>query len=84
MARAKTHMDRFRHLMLSGIESLPTIFEQHVAIVDAIESGNVGSAEAALQIHLRRILDFVGRARAAHPEYFEDVQDQPTGTRFGE
>jgi GntR family transcriptional regulator, rspAB operon transcriptional repressor len=72
MARAKTHMDRFRHLMLSGIDSLPTILEQHVAIVEAIESGKVVKAETAMQTHLRRILDFVDRARAAHPDYFED------------
>ena len=71
MARAKTHMDRFRHLMLTGIESLPTVLAQHEAIVAAIETGEPETAARALQAHLRRILGFVERARAAHPHYFE-------------
>jgi DNA-binding GntR family transcriptional regulator len=78
MARAKTHMDRFRHLMLSGIDSLPTILDQHVGIVEGIESGKIAKAESAMQTHLRRILDFVDRARAAHPEYFEDSESETT------
>jgi DNA-binding GntR family transcriptional regulator len=72
MARAKTHMDRFRHLMLTGLESLPIVLAQHEAIVDAIESGDAEQAARALQTHLRRILDFVEKARAAHPQFFED------------
>ncbi len=83
MARAKTHMDRFRHLMLSGIDSFQTILEQHVAIVDAIESRKVAKAESAMKTHLRRILDFVDRARAAHPDYFEDNHSEPAKMRFG-
>jgi GntR family transcriptional regulator, rspAB operon transcriptional repressor len=78
MARAKTHMDRFRHLMLSGIDSLPIILDQHIAIVEGIESGRIARAESAMQTHLRRILDFVGHARAAHPEYFEDSESGTT------
>jgi DNA-binding GntR family transcriptional regulator len=72
MARAKTHMDRFRHLMLTGIESLPIVLAQHVAIVDAIETDDAEAAARALETHLRRILDFAGKARDAHPHFFEE------------
>ena len=83
MARAKTHMDRFRHLMLTGIESLPIVLDQHVSIVDAIETGDIEAAARALQAHLRRILHFVEQARAAHPEFFEEsiALDAPRARR---
>jgi DNA-binding GntR family transcriptional regulator len=71
MARAKAHMDRFRHLMLSGLESLPTILAQHEAIVEAIEAADAEAAARALQTHLRRILQFVDKAQAQRPEFFE-------------
>lgn len=68
---AKLHMDRFRHLMLASVETLPVIIEQHAKIVDAIESADRNEAELALKTHLRRIFAFLGPAYAAHPEYFE-------------
>jgi DNA-binding GntR family transcriptional regulator len=69
---AKLHMDRFRHLMITSVETLSAVVDQHQAIVDAIEAGDRGAAEAALKAHLRRIFAFLGRAFAAHPEYFEE------------
>ena len=75
MARAKTHMDRFRHLTLSGLESLPTVLAQHQAIVDAIAVDDRSRALAAMQSHLRRILAFVDKARAAHPGFFETEEE---------
>ena len=81
MARAKTHMDRFRHLMLSGLESLPTILAQHQAIVSAIADDDLPGAIAAMQTHLRRILAFVGKARAAHPDFFEGAGETARARR---
>ncbi|MCO6050285.1 GntR family transcriptional regulator [Mesorhizobium sp. RP14(2022)] len=68
---AKLHMDRFRHLMLASVETLPVVVAQHERIVDAIEAGDRAGAEEALKIHLRRIFAFLPPAFAAHPEYFE-------------
>ncbi|MET2828297.1 GntR family transcriptional regulator [Mesorhizobium shangrilense] len=68
---AKLHMDRFRHLMLASVETLPVIVDQHKAIVDAIERGDVTGAQDAMKKHLRRIFAFLDAAFAAHPEYFE-------------
>ena len=70
---AKLHMDRFRHLMLASVETLPVIVEQHKAIVDAIAAGDLNDAEKSMKIHLRRIFAFLDRAFAAHPEYFEET-----------
>jgi DNA-binding GntR family transcriptional regulator len=71
MARAKAHMDRFRHLMLTGLESLPIVLAQHESIVEAIEASDLEAAGRALQTHLRRILQFVDKARSKRPEFFE-------------
>ncbi len=68
---AKLHMDRFRHLMLSSVETLSVIVEQHERIVSAIEGGDRERAEVALKTHLRRIFAFLRPAYEARPEYFE-------------
>jgi GntR family transcriptional regulator, rspAB operon transcriptional repressor len=68
---AKLHMDRFRHLMLASVETLPVIVEQHERIVAAIDAGDRQAAELALKTHLRRIFAFLRPAYDAHPEYFE-------------
>jgi DNA-binding GntR family transcriptional regulator len=70
--RTKIHMDRFRRLMLKGIEDLNNILPQHVDIVSAIEAGDVTRAVKAMQTHLRRILVFTKQAIKLHPEYFEE------------
>jgi GntR family transcriptional regulator, rspAB operon transcriptional repressor len=68
---AKLHMDRFRHLMLASVETLPVIVEQHERIVAAIDAGDRQATELALKTHLRRIFAFLRPAYDAHPEYFE-------------
>jgi DNA-binding GntR family transcriptional regulator len=77
MGRAKAHMDRFRRLMVSGIDSLPLILDQHIAIVEAVEAGDGLAAESAMKTHLRRVLGFVDRARLAYPGYFDDEEAHP-------
>lgn len=77
--RLKDHMDRFRHLMVSGVEDLTNVIEQHRDIVDAIQAGDTAKAEQNMVLHLRRIFDYTPQARAKFPEYFEDLEsfDQP-------
>jgi DNA-binding GntR family transcriptional regulator len=82
--RVKIHMDRFRHLMLTGIEDLHTVLCQHAAIVDAIAACDIAAAERAMEVHLRRILVFVPRATDKFSDYFEkarfDVVTMPRRT----
>jgi DNA-binding GntR family transcriptional regulator len=75
LARVKLHMDRFRHLMVAGVEDLPVVIDQHAAISDAIAAQDLGAAEDRMRLHLRRIFSYVGEARARFPAYFEERAD---------
>jgi len=75
--RTKIHMDRFRRLMLKGIDDLNNILPQHVDIVSTIDSGDVSVAVEAMQTHLRRILVFTKQAIKLYPEYFEEQMTEP-------
>jgi DNA-binding GntR family transcriptional regulator len=72
LTRVKLHMDRFRQLMVAGVEDLPVVIGQHEEIATAIASGDTLAAEACLRRHLRRIFVYVDEARARFPEYFEE------------
>lgn len=72
LARVKLHMDRFRHLMVAGVEDLPVVVGQHEEIADAVAAGDLGAAEERMRRHLRRIFSYVGAARTRFPAYFED------------
>ncbi len=76
LARFKVHMDRFRRLMVAGVEDLGMVITQHDRIVDAIEAGDAALAEARLLEHLRRIFAFIGQAQARFPHYFDGAADQ--------
>ncbi|WP_102958123.1 GntR family transcriptional regulator [Mangrovicella endophytica] len=76
---AKLHMDRFRHLMLASVETLPVIVEQHECIVAALEAADRDAAESALKTHLRRIFAFLGPAYEAHPDYFQKAEFELVG-----
>ncbi len=71
LARFKVHMDRFRRLMVSGVEDLGQVLIQHQGLVDAIAAGDAGLAEARLLEHLRRIFSFIGEARSRFPQHFD-------------
>ncbi len=78
MLRIKDHMDRFRHLMVRGVEDLDIVIEQHADLVEAIADDDAPLAESLLRTHLRRILSYVDVARERYPHYFESV---PTRAR---
>lgn len=75
LTRVKLHMDRFRHLMVAGVEDLPVVIGQHETIVEAIAAGDVTAAEDRMRHHLRRIFAYVGAARARFPDYFEATEE---------
>jgi GntR family transcriptional regulator, rspAB operon transcriptional repressor len=72
LTRVKLHMDRFRQLMVAGVEDLPVVIGQHEGIVEAIGARDMAAAEDRLRQHLRRIFSYVDEARARFPEYFEE------------
>ncbi|MEN3793508.1 GntR family transcriptional regulator [Fulvimarina sp. MAC3] len=70
LQQIKAQMDRVRYLTAVEFPKAKLI-AQHTAIVNAIESGDIGSAERAMRIHLRKILDDLPAIVAAHPEFFD-------------
>ncbi len=79
--RVKDHMDRFRHLMVSGVDDLGIVIREHGDICEAVARGDAAGAEALLVAHLRRILQYVDEARARFPEYFESDADARKAVR---
>ncbi len=79
--RLKVHMDRFRHLMVQGVEDLDVVIYQHTRIADAIETGDAETAEEAMLTHLRRILAYVDEARRKYPDYFDSSTEPGVGIR---
>jgi DNA-binding GntR family transcriptional regulator len=75
LTRVKLHMDRFRQLMVAGVEDLPMVISQHEDIAAAVEAGDLPAAEERMRQHLRRIFSYVDEARARFPEYFEERAD---------
>ena len=69
--RVKIHINRARYLMISGVDDIRLVLEQHKQIADAIESNKPSVAEAAMEQHLRRVLEYIGQAQEKFPEYFE-------------
>ncbi len=65
---SKAHMDRVRYLSLSF--GAPKALEDHVAIVDALKSGDSAAAVAAMRVHLGRIEELVARIRETHAGHF--------------
>ena len=79
--RVKDHMDRFRHLMVSGVDNLGIVIAQHTDIANAVRAGDPASAENLMTAHLRRILKYVDNAREKFPEYFEPEAERRRALR---
>lgn len=78
--RVKDHMDRFRHLMVAGVEDLAIVVDQHAGVVDAIAQGDATLAEELMTVHLRRILAYADVARERYPHYFEPASASPAAS----
>lgn len=66
----KSQMDRVRFLSL-GHFPVAKLIEQHRRIVDGIEAGDVGGANAAIRHHLREVLADLPQILAANNAFFE-------------
>lgn len=73
--RIKVQMDRFRMLVIGGMEDIPAIIQQHEGIVDALEQGDPALVETRLLAHLRRVFDYLPATLERFPEYFEITSD---------
>lgn len=66
----KSQMDRVRFLSLGHIP-VAKLIDQHGAIVDRIEAGDLPGAEAAIRHHLREVLADLPAILRASPEFFD-------------
>ncbi|GAA2741045.1 GntR family transcriptional regulator [Kitasatospora cinereorecta] len=72
MQPMKMHLDRIRRLSLPDPETLRLLIDEHTAIVDALEAGNVTAGRAHISRHARRVLQTAPALRAQHPGFFAD------------
>ncbi|AXS39716.1 GntR family transcriptional regulator [Breoghania sp. L-A4] len=68
----KAQMDRVRYLSAFQFP-LEKLVAQHTAITEAIASGDVPAAEAAMRGHLREVLNDLPVIAAERPEFFDDA-----------
>lgn len=67
----KSQMNRLRYITARTFDLHRTI-DQHQIIVDALQSGDIDAAEAAMRAHLRQIRLDLPAILATHPDYFTD------------
>ena len=67
----KTQMDRVRYLSLPGATPIDRLIDQHEAILDAAERGDVSVSEAALRTHLAEVLAVLESLSQLYPDLFE-------------
>ena len=68
---ARLALDRVRRLLASPRRHVVT-FEEHVAIVDAIEAGNPEAARTAMLGHIEAVMVELEAFSQTHPEVFAD------------
>ncbi|MCB8839314.1 GntR family transcriptional regulator [Aurantimonas sp. VKM B-3413] len=67
----KAQLDRMRFLTLSYGQ--PAVYDDHYAIFEALKARDAAAAEAAMRIHLGRIIRHLERLKTEFEEYFEDT-----------
>ena len=67
----KAQMDRVRYLDMGDAIPMKTVMAQHLAILDAVESGDPHAAEEAMRVHLTEILVSLPKLAARWPDLFE-------------
>ena len=67
----KAQMDRVRYLSLPGATPIGRLIDQHEAILNAVERGDVPSSEAALRTHLAEVLAVLKPLNQLYPDLFE-------------
>lgn len=69
LQQIKIHLDRARHL-LTALMARDAVIDQHRAVVEAVASGEPDRAEAAIRLHLRRVLRDLPQLLDLSPDYF--------------
>jgi GntR family transcriptional regulator, rspAB operon transcriptional repressor len=70
---ARLALDRVRRLLASPRRHVVT-YQEHVAIVDAIEAGNTEAARAAMLAHIEAVMVELEAFSQTHPQVFADQE----------
>lgn len=70
--KMKVQLDRLRRLSSEVEMVLSTLLDEHRAIVDALEAGDVQAGSAHIRRHARRVFEYGPALRAKHPDYFAE------------
>lgn len=82
----KAQMDRTRFLSLAFGQ--PAVYEDHLAIFEALKARDGAAAEAAMRLHLSRINDHLVRLKQEFDQFFDDTGEdssnvEPAGAGRG-
>jgi DNA-binding GntR family transcriptional regulator len=69
--RMKLQLDRLRRLN-RGKVTVRELIDEHAAIVDALEAGDVQAASEHVSRHARRVLEYGPALRAQYPQFFTE------------
>lgn len=84
----KAQVDRCRLLTLPSAERRASVIAEHAAIVDALAAGDADAAEAAVAVHLGRVIPSIAGLVEAYPDYFAeteilaDAAEEPSAPRI--
>ena len=67
---SKLQLDRLRRLYMPQVIATPSLVEQHIRIVDLLESGDAEAGSRLIMEHSRHILGVAPTLRAKYPDYF--------------
>ena len=70
---ARLALDRVRRLLASPRRHVVT-YQEHVAIVDAIEAGKVEAARSAMLAHIEAVMVELEAFSQTHPQVFADCE----------
>lgn len=66
------YFGRLRRLTLTVPDTVPGLIDEHTAIVDALEAGDISGDQGHIHRRARRVLDHGPQLRARYPEYFSE------------
>jgi GntR family transcriptional regulator, rspAB operon transcriptional repressor len=67
----KAQMDRVRYLSLPDATPIGRLIDQHEAILDAVERGDISAGEAAMRAHLAEVLAVLTPLSRLYPDLFD-------------
>lgn len=70
MQPMKLQLDRLRRLTLPDPETVSALIEEHTAIVDFLEAGDVAGGQGLLREHVSRVRRYGPALREQYPGYF--------------